>query len=207
MSLDSVKNGSTSAEMLARLKNYEAIVDNYNITKRAAVLVPLIVNENDEVSVLLTLRSKFLRTHAGGKKDETDESLIHTALRESLEEIGLSSGEVKILNLLSPALAKNNILVTPVIGVVDYSFEPKPNPDEVSACFTVPLSRFLSTEGYGNMDINWLSKPFRMHKFEWDRDPDFEIFAPGQPTSDFTIKELEWALAEAGIEKPRVSKY
>ncbi|KAJ3218563.1 hypothetical protein HK099_005009, partial [Clydaea vesicula] len=61
---ESVKNGSTSAEMLARLKNYEAIVDNYNITKRAAVLVPLIVNENDEVSVLLTLRSKFLRTHA-----------------------------------------------------------------------------------------------------------------------------------------------
>ncbi len=48
-------------------------------------------------------------------------------------------------------LSKNLLLVTPVVGLImDTEFEPVPNPEEVQACFRVPLMRFLKKEGHGN---------------------------------------------------------
>ena len=61
----------------------------------AAVLVPL-VERAGALSVLLTRRTDHLHDHPGqiafpgGRSEETDESAIMTALRETEEEIGLA---------------------------------------------------------------------------------------------------------------------
>jgi 8-oxo-dGTP pyrophosphatase MutT (NUDIX family) len=105
------------------LKAYKASEDEYNFNKRAAVLVPLILVEN-QLHILLTLRSRHLRSHAGevcfpgGKVDETDPSLIHTALREADEEVGLPAELVEIIGMLEPGLSRSNILVTPVMSLI-----------------------------------------------------------------------------------------
>ncbi|MDH3707036.1 MAG: CoA pyrophosphatase, partial [Acidimicrobiia bacterium] len=63
-------------------------------TRRSAVLVPLYTFE-DELYVVLTRRSPDMRSHRrevsfpGGGHEPDDDSMWHTALRESHEEIGL----------------------------------------------------------------------------------------------------------------------
>ena len=48
---------------------------------------------------------------------------------------------------LLPTVNIRKILVTPVVGLVDATFEPIVN-DEVSQVFRLPLHRFLSTRGH-----------------------------------------------------------
>ncbi len=75
---------------------------NTQIEKRASVLIPLLESEG-ELFVLLTQRSKQLRSHAGqvsfpgGKQDTQDANSLETALRETHEEIGLPPENVEII--------------------------------------------------------------------------------------------------------------
>nr|XP_057930549.1 peroxisomal coenzyme A diphosphatase NUDT7 [Doryrhamphus excisus] len=114
---------------------------------KASVLVPLFVR-NGKLHTLMTLRSKQLRTSGGevcfpgGKKDPSDKDEVETALREAQEEIGVLPGDVRVICALHPIMSKNNLLVTPVVGFIEESFKPSPNPAEVSAVFTVPLDVF-----------------------------------------------------------------
>ncbi|XP_054631573.1 peroxisomal coenzyme A diphosphatase NUDT7 [Dunckerocampus dactyliophorus] len=114
---------------------------------KASVLVPLFVRSG-KLYTLMTQRSKQLRTSGGevcfpgGKKDPCDKDEVDTALREAQEEIGVHPGDVHVICTLHPIISKNNLLVTPVVGFIEESFRPSPNPAEVSAAFTVPLDVF-----------------------------------------------------------------
>ncbi|KAI0766570.1 NUDIX hydrolase domain-like protein [Trametes elegans] len=72
----------------------------------AAVLVPF-CNVHERPGVLLEVRGK-LRTHSGevsfpgGKVDETDESTLAAALRETEEEIGIRPDQLEILGRFGP---------------------------------------------------------------------------------------------------------
>lgn len=124
--------------------------------KTAAVLV-LLFMRNGHLRVLLTTRSKNLRSHPGqvalpgGKTDATDGSPIATALREAHEEVGLpiSSRNIHILGLLAPFMSLYHLAVTPVVAfLTDLSIldSLKPNPGEVDEIFDHPLEAILSPE-------------------------------------------------------------
>ena len=113
----------------------------------AGVLLPL-TNE-PEPTIILTRRSDRLRTHRGqvalpgGRRDESDASLIETALRESEEEIALPPSQVEVIGALDQVVSRYGILVTPYVGVISPGLEFQPNPDELDAVFKVPVSFFL----------------------------------------------------------------
>ncbi|KAJ3234774.1 hypothetical protein HDU78_005620 [Chytriomyces hyalinus] len=93
--------------------------------KRAGVLIPLVVDhENDSVHVILTRRSFSLRTHPGevalpgGRMDETDADISATALREAWEEIGLHPSHVRIVSTHESAISLHKLVVTPVCGII-----------------------------------------------------------------------------------------
>ena len=120
--------------------------------------------------------------------------------------------------------------MTPVVGLISANFEPIINEAEVSSVFTVPLDRFMISEGHQFIDINWMLKPFRSHRFDWagysiwvtliliqgftssvcvrvamiayDREPEFQFLADGQPNHKEIIKQVEWSLLE--LEKPNL---
>lgn len=54
-----------SIDALKSLRNYNCPKDNYQTTKRSAVLVALLPNEKGDLEVILTCRSSTLRTNAG----------------------------------------------------------------------------------------------------------------------------------------------
>ncbi|KAI9529950.1 hypothetical protein NQZ68_008189 [Dissostichus eleginoides] len=123
------------------------------VLPKASVLIPLMV-KNGELHTMMTLRSKELRTSAGevcfpgGKRDPSDRDDVDTALREAEEEIGLPPEDVQVVCRLVPIINKSGLLVTPVVGFIDESFCPCPNPAEVSAVFTVPLDFFTSDKDH-----------------------------------------------------------
>ncbi|XP_010755380.3 peroxisomal coenzyme A diphosphatase NUDT7 [Larimichthys crocea] len=145
----------TKEETIAVLKHFD-IGNKFSflpVLPKASVLIPLFV-KNGQLQTLMTLRSKELRTSAGevcfpgGKRDPSDRDDVDTALREAEEEIGLPPDEVQVVCRLFPIINKSGLLVTPVVGFIDESFCPCPNPAEVSAVFSVPLDFFTSQKDH-----------------------------------------------------------
>jgi 8-oxo-dGTP pyrophosphatase MutT (NUDIX family) len=134
-------------ELLHRVRGYRPRLPEADRSyPEAAVLVP--ITRSDEPEVVLTLRASDLSTHGGevafpgGRRDPGDRDLIHTALREAEEEIGLPPGLVEIVGPLSSLVSRHGIQVTPYVGVVPDYVEYKPNDAEIAAVFSVPLEFF-----------------------------------------------------------------
>ncbi|MBZ3891966.1 Peroxisomal coenzyme A diphosphatase NUDT7 [Sciurus carolinensis] len=58
-------------------------------------------------------------------------------------------------------------LVTPVVGFVDHSFQPQPNPDEVKDVFLVPLDYFLHPQVHSQKYVTHFGHGFVFHCFEY----------------------------------------
>ena len=95
----------------------------------AAVLVPLFL-EGGEPHAVFTRRRGDLRRHAGeisfpgGREDDTDRDLTHTALREAHEEIGLAPDDVEIVGALQPTpTIATGYSVYPFVGLIEPGLE------------------------------------------------------------------------------------
>jgi len=125
---------------------------------QAAVLIA-VTDHPTEPEIVLTKRAEHLNTHSGqvafpgGKWDNTDSNLLHTALRESEEEIGLDPGLVDIRASLPPVVSRFGIKVTPYVGIVPQEAHLTPNYDELDAIFKVPVSFFLDPSSRSRTDV------------------------------------------------------
>lgn len=117
----------------------------------AGVLVLLTDEPNPRL--LLTKRSRQLSAHAGevsfvgGRRDDEDKDVAHTALREASEEVGLSSEQVSIIGYLPCQTAKSGAVVCPVVAVVspDVCDGLVGCQDEIERIFWGELAFFKST--------------------------------------------------------------
>ena len=115
----------------------------------ASVLFGIVLRENGP-SVLLTQRTAHLKDHAGqisfpgGRAEPQDASPADTALRETQEEIGLSSSHIEIIGYLPEYCTSTGFRITPVVAVITPPFELSPDSFEVAEVFEVPLSFLLN---------------------------------------------------------------
>ena len=110
------------------------------------MLVPLVMH--DDPTVLLTLRSARLNSHAGqvsfpGGRTEPGESPEQAALREAQEEVGLDPAMPEILGRLPTLLTGTGYLVTPVVALLRPPFTLNNQPEEVDEAFEYPLAQLL----------------------------------------------------------------
>ena len=145
---------------------------NSFVRKRASVLLPLLESEG-EIFLMLTRRSNKMRSHPGqvsfpgGKQDSCDEGSMHTALRETYEEIGLPREKVDVVGMLDQILSLHYYLVTPYVGLIPSNFVPLPNTDEIESVFKVPLAFFMKSENHWSEEKKFLSFPVLVHHFEY----------------------------------------
>ena len=110
----------------------------------AAVLVPLYYSDATW-NVLYTRRTDQVDVHPGqvsfpgGRLEQSDGGAIRAALREAEEEIGLNPSRVDVLGRMDDFLTVTQFTVTPVVGVIPWPCDLRPNPIEVAATFGVPL--------------------------------------------------------------------
>lgn len=107
-----------------------SVIDRFSIdvkkgAKEGAVLI-LLYKKDGKIYFPLTQRHEYDGVHSGqisfpgGKVEETDGSVVNTALRETEEEIGVKQSSVSIIGRLTDLfIIVSNFNVRPVIGFVD----------------------------------------------------------------------------------------
>ena len=126
----------------------------------AAVLFP-IVRRIAGPTVLLTQRTAHLKDHPGqisfpgGRREPTDTSPAHTALREAAEEIGLAAEHVEVAGYLPEYLTSTGFRVTPVVALVNPPFELQLDAFEVAEAFEVPLAFLLDSANHQQHSLHY----------------------------------------------------
>ena len=126
----------------------------------AAVLFPIILRECGN-TVLLTQRTAHLKDHAGqisfpgGRVEESDQSSLHTALRETEEEVGLSRQHIDPIGYLPEYRTGTGFRVTPVVALVCPPFDLQIDPFEVAEAFEVPLDFLLDPANHQRHSIHY----------------------------------------------------
>jgi len=139
----------------------------------AAVLIAL--SEGKEgLEVVLTRRPTTMRKHAGqisfpgGRRDPADRDLVHTALRETHEELAIHPNDVEIFGSLLRVPTITGFHVTAYVGEFPNPYTLVPNPAEVDALIVAPLTRLADERIYTVHDQEWEGQIFKMHSFNYD---------------------------------------
>jgi 8-oxo-dGTP pyrophosphatase MutT (NUDIX family) len=112
------------------------------------VLVPLF-ERNGVPHVLFTRRPAHLRHHAnqfsfpGGGRDTEDATPLHTALRETEEELGIERSRVRVLGMLDEVPTTTSFRIQPFVGVIPGDGQYRPSAEEVEFILEVPLAGLL----------------------------------------------------------------
>jgi len=167
----------------------------------AAGLVLIRAGKRGEPEILLGrrhTRAGFLPdiyVAPGGRVDPTDTTLLHTALREAHEEVGIEPAVVDVLGgFPTMSTVSSGMLVAPFVGVLKRPVEYRIQEVEVAQVFEVSL-RELADPRYRGI-------------YEWRRDKDRAasnfpaIFHSGQTIWGLTLRITENLLDMMEIPRP-----
>ena len=125
----------------------------------ASVLLGIVMRE--EPTVLLTLRTAHLSSHAGqiafpgGRQDDADADEVAAALREAQEEVGLQPSHVTVLGCLPIYVTGTGFKVTPVVALLSPEMRLQANPHEVADVFEVPLLHLMNPANHQRHGLQW----------------------------------------------------
>jgi 8-oxo-dGTP pyrophosphatase MutT (NUDIX family) len=117
----------------------------------AGVAVVLLPDDEGRACLLLTKRTRGLRSHSGqwalpGGRLDPDETARGAALRELAEEVGLVLGDEAILGLLDDYPTRSGFVITPVVVWAGADVVLTPSPHEVASVHRIPLTELDKPE-------------------------------------------------------------
>ena len=122
--------------------------------REAAVLVPFLRIEN-AWHILYIRRANYPGDRhsgqvafAGGKRDDVDDDLLATALREAREEVGIVADDVEVLGYINHHHTISEFQVRPYVGVMPWPYQLKLDDVEVARAFTMPLYWLAQASNY-----------------------------------------------------------
>ncbi len=127
--------------------------------RESAVSIILFPEEKD-VKCIVTKRQSYEGKHSGeisfpgGKKEETDASLLHTAIRETKEEIGMDLFQHEFLKTLTPVyIPVSQFLISPQLFWVERERSYALNEREVNTLIELSLRDLFTEESIERRDI------------------------------------------------------
>lgn len=122
-----------------------------NPRARKGAVLALLYPIDETPHLALIQRPDYAGVHGGqisfpgGKLEPGDKSLLHAALRESNEEVGIVAGEVEVLGPMTEVyVLASNFLVHPFLGYAARRPDFITDPREVRELLEVPLHTFLN---------------------------------------------------------------
>ncbi|MCL5123507.1 MAG: CoA pyrophosphatase [Deltaproteobacteria bacterium] len=140
----------------------------------AAVLVP-IFQKNSDLHVLLTKRSDMVEHHRGeisfpgGKVDPTDPDLKSCALRETLEEVGISPVDVKVVAELDDFYTvATRFHVVPFVGIIPHPYKYRISQREIAGIVDPPLDIFFDPNMRHEDTLIFHGEPVQVTSYLWE---------------------------------------
>ncbi len=146
-----------------RILEVEKINIPSNNPRKAAVMM-LIYPKNDKSHLALIVRNTYPGVHSaqigfpGGKVEIEDESLTHTALRETHEEIGIHPDKIEVIKTFTAVfIPPSNFIVAPFLGISHNELKFTEQEEEVAGIIEFPLLDFLNDKTIVNkiMDTSY----------------------------------------------------
>jgi 8-oxo-dGTP pyrophosphatase MutT (NUDIX family) len=120
---------------------------------RTSAVMLLLFPSGDSISSLLIERPSYEGVHSGqlalpgGRSEETDEDIVHTAIRETFEEVGVRVLREQVIGPLTPIyIPPSRFLVHPFVAFLNERPEFIPDEREVESLLEVNLSLLLDEE-------------------------------------------------------------
>lgn len=143
-------------QLRSELKRKRILSDNIIGKERkyrnAAVFIPLI-ELDQEIHVLYQVRSEHIRQGGeigfpGGMMEIEDQGDYEaTAIRETVEELGLRAQSIKSLGYLGTLVANSDVTIDVYVGLLEIqSIDDLIFSEEVASVFTVPLKELIAME-------------------------------------------------------------
>jgi 8-oxo-dGTP pyrophosphatase MutT (NUDIX family) len=133
-----------------------ALMKNLDLSEkkpRIAAVMMLFYPKNGKTHLVLIVRNAYDGVHSsqiafpGGKYEISDANFQETALRETHEEVGISSEKIEIIKQFTPMyIPPSNFLVHPFLGISSQELSFYPDIREVADIIELPLSVFLNDE-------------------------------------------------------------
>lgn len=133
--------------------------------KPAAILIP-ILELSDGLHILYIRRTSIdgdihsgQVAFPGGGAEKSDRNPEMTALRETVEEIGVDPKHITLLGKLGTLKTISNFSITPIVARLDWPIAVIPSPSEVSRIFTIPLT-WLANPANRYIKVRALPDPY-----------------------------------------------
>lgn len=143
--------GKQAHTELAPYRN-EIELDFKNKNPKIASTLLLIYPKDGETFFCLIERQEYEGTHSNqisfpGGKNESGESMKETALRETMEEIGVDPISINIIGELSQVFVPpSNFLIHPFVGYCDFTPDFKANEREVKRIIEVNIDELFKKD-------------------------------------------------------------
>jgi len=129
--------------------------------KKGGVLI-LLYPHREKINLVLTRRVNYGGVHGGqvslpgGRIEEGDVDILHTALRETEEEVGIATDTMEVIGTISQLyIPPSNFLVTPVVAMTSERPVMRADPEEVDEILEVTIDDLLNTANhtYSKVDV------------------------------------------------------
>lgn len=165
---------------------------------RLSGVLLLLYPDREDVKIVLIERSADGGVHSGqvalpgGKKEDTDTTIIDTALREAAEEVALNAHKIEVIGRLSSLyIPVSNFEVNPVVAFSEE--EPKliPSEAEVANILHLPLSVLFSRKEMVHVQASGLNLTIHTIAYMIDEGP-FIWGATAMILSELEALTEEW---------------
>ncbi len=119
-------------------------------SKKAAVTALFYPDKNQDTKLILILRKTYNGVHSaqvgfpGGRREDSDETLMHAALRETWEEVGVPITDIHVLKAMTELyIPPSNFTVYPFFGITHTTPHFIKQDTEVEGLIEVLLSDFV----------------------------------------------------------------
>ncbi|HJO93862.1 MAG TPA: CoA pyrophosphatase [Victivallales bacterium] len=138
------------------MKNLNLKIDNDSILNldsfvHASVLIPVFYDKNGAAQFIFQERAAHIRQgrevcFPGGVVDEQDKNTKATAIRETVEELGVQPDKIRITGKLGKLFAPMTVLIETYLGIIDIDDidELDYSRDEVAKVFSIPVDLLAS---------------------------------------------------------------
>ncbi|MFA6033850.1 MAG: CoA pyrophosphatase [Myxococcota bacterium] len=138
----------------------------------SGVTIPLF-DRDDITHVMVTLRTQKVKHHKGqisfpgGAVEDDDGSIEATAIRETVEEVGIPPSHMHILGKTDDITTISGFVVTPVVVRLDHPFPTSISEDEIDRLIEIPLAALVAPDTPRTEIWDWYGKPVEMYFYDY----------------------------------------